>query len=202
MPRKISAEKEAARDRELGKALISIIKVGDRVTFETPEGRKRTGRAVRRSSRGGWVLDCGRRQGEPGLVHSKNIISVRITSVKKKSQGEGRMMARRKTVDVRNFPIMAARCATCPFNDGGDLALRSRIEGQVLSEASQTCHSTRQANGRDTHLCRGARDFQLTIFHRLGVLSEPTDACWTKAAKGLQSKPDRRAGSRTRKGKP
>lgn len=79
-----------------------------------------------------------------------------------------------------DMPIMVSMCATCPFRDGGCQQLRSRIEQQVLTTASQTCHSTGVAIGRryDTHLCRGARDFQLQIFYRLGVIAKPTDEAW------------------------
>lgn len=56
------------------------------------------------------------------------------------------------------------------------------VEQRVLIEASQTCHSTGVVHGKsDTHLCRGARDFQIQIFHRLGVISSPTDEAWTDA---------------------
>lgn len=88
-----------------------------------------------------------------------------------------------------DMPVMPQRCKSCPFNPGPNnfgAALRSRIEGQVLSEASQTCHSTGSINGeRDTHLCRGARDYQLQIFHGLGFLDAPTDEAWDKKMKSI-----------------
>ena len=83
MPRKRSPEKEFKAYEELGKTLISIIKVGDMVTFETPQGQKQKGRAVMRSSHGGWVLNCGGRYGTPGLVDSSNIVSVRVARAKR-----------------------------------------------------------------------------------------------------------------------
>jgi len=33
-----------------------------------------------------------------------------------------------------------------------------------------------------THLCRGARDMQLTILHRLGLIAEPTDEAFKEAS--------------------
>jgi hypothetical protein len=54
----------------------------------------------------------------------------------------------------------------------------ARIQAQALSEASQLCHAPRLHGKPETHLCRGARNFQLTIFYRLGVISEPSDAAW------------------------
>lgn len=81
---------------------------------------------------------------------------------------------------------MKRKCKTCPFRkdaektwrDGG--ALRARIERDVLTHSSQTCHSTGVAIGKDhdTHLCRGARDLQLQFFCALGLLSAPTDEAW------------------------
>lgn len=79
------------------------------------------------------------------------------------------------------MPVMQAQCPTCPFRRRGDAHLRARIEGTVLTEASQTCHTSGGFDIADTALCRGARDFQLTIFHRLGVIEAPTDAAWAKA---------------------
>lgn len=85
------------------------------------------------------------------------------------------------------MPVMKEQCKTCPFRDGGDPRLRARIEQDVLTKASQTCHSTGVMHGKryDTHLCRGARDFQLTIFYRLGVIEAPTDEAWAKAVKEM-----------------
>ena len=85
------------------------------------------------------------------------------------------------------MPIMAQRCSTCPFNPDGDQELRSKIMQRVVTEASQTCHSTGVMHGRpDTHLCRGARDFQLEYLHRIGFLAEPTDACWAAKWQEIQ----------------
>jgi hypothetical protein len=52
-----------------------------------------------------------------------------------------------------------------------------------MSEASQLCHGTDNKT-----LCRGARDVQITIFHRLGVLAEPTDKCWAETWAAMQKK--------------
>lgn len=83
-------------------------------------------------------------------------------------------------IDVSRMAIMGAQCKTCPFRERGPVDLRSVIEARILSGVNQTCHSTGVALGkrRDTHLCRGARDFALNLFHRLGFLDEPTDAAW------------------------
>ena len=71
------------------------------------------------------------------------------------------------------MPVMKARCATCPFLV--DPKLAAQVQQRMLS-GSQLCHSTGWP--QSTHLCRGARDFQLVIFHRLGYLEAPTDDAW------------------------
>ena len=92
-----------------------------------------------------------------------------------------------KTLRPINMPVMPKMCPTCPFGPNGCIELREKISSRVLSVASQTCHSTGVAIGKnyDTHLCRGARNLQLTVFHRLGVIAEPTDEAWMKAARQL-----------------
>lgn len=85
--------------------------------------------------------------------------------------------------NVKNWPVMQAQCPTCPFRTDArgrhaDPELVGRIQTQILTEASQICHHPSLSGQRETHLCRGARDFQLMIFHRLGVLKAPTDQCW------------------------
>ena len=84
-----------------------------------------------------------------------------------------------KTHPIQGMPVMAARCKTCPFNEGGCEEVRTTVMARIMTMASQTCHTTGVVHGQpDTHLCRGARDMQLRAFHALGVLSEPTDAAW------------------------
>lgn len=83
------------------------------------------------------------------------------------------------------MPVMAELCPTCPFLDDGDLRMRARIQNQVLTDASQTCHHSGGLANRDTHLCRGARDFQLQIFHRMGFLAEPTYECFRETSELL-----------------
>lgn len=88
--------------------------------------------------------------------------------------------------DIFNLPVMAAQCPTCPFRveAGGrhpDPQLVSRIQLRCLTEASQICHHPRLQGKPETHLCRGARNYQIEIFYRLGLLDEPTDAAWARA---------------------
>ncbi len=92
-----------------------------------------------------------------------------------------------KTRDVSNMPVMQSNCETCPFGPNGDRYLRSTIEQRVMFTASQTCHHTGSIHGKpDTHLCRGARDYQLQIFYRLGILDAETDEAWAKAQERIK----------------
>ena len=87
-------------------------------------------------------------------------------------------------VDIKNFRVMKKRCPTCPFGKKGQRdrcpSIASRVREQCLSQASQICHHPALHGNSQTHLCRGARDFQLEIFHRLGVLEDKTDQAWDK----------------------
>lgn len=85
-----------------------------------------------------------------------------------------------RRTNIKGMKVNASRCHTCPFNDGGCLDVRHKVEERCLTEASQLCHGT----GNRT-LCRGARDFQIQVFHRLGVLESPTEECWDETAAKL-----------------
>jgi hypothetical protein len=91
----------------------------------------------------------------------------------------------RKPRNIRGMPVKPKQCSTCPFGPNGDQATRTMVEGRLL-QVSQTCHSTGAVNGKpDTHVCRGARDWQLQILHRLGFLESPTDKCWEEKASSI-----------------
>lgn len=85
------------------------------------------------------------------------------------------MRTKRKTYPIKDHPVMKARCKTCPFGEEGNLDVKHNVESRLL-EALQMCHGTGWPKG--THLCRGARDWQLQVFYRLGVITEPTDEAW------------------------
>jgi hypothetical protein len=81
-----------------------------------------------------------------------------------------------------NMPVMAAKCASCPFNENGDARLRAAVMARTICQAQQICHHPRIHGKKETHLCRGSRDEQLTILYRMGMLPEPTDAAFTEAS--------------------
>jgi hypothetical protein len=87
---------------------------------------------------------------------------------------------------IAGWPVMPARCATCPFHPGRDQRLVNAILARTLFQASQVCHHPRLQGKKETHLCRGARDEQLILLHRLGWIEEPTDEAFAEAgAKAL-----------------
>lgn len=89
--------------------------------------------------------------------------------------------------NITGMPVMKAKCKSCPFGDNGDLGLRVKIELRLL-QVSQTCHSTGVAVGKkDTHICRGARDWQLMILYRMRILKAPTDEAWQLRAQELKN---------------
>jgi hypothetical protein len=59
------------------------------------------------------------------------------------------------------------------------------MHARVLTEASQICHHPVLYGKKETQLCRGARNFQLQVFYRLGVLDASTDEAWTALRKKL-----------------
>ena len=87
--------------------------------------------------------------------------------------------------NIKAWPVMASKCASCPFNPDGDVSLRNAVMGRTLLQASQICHHPRIHGKKETHLCRGARDEQLTILYRLGWLSEPTDEAFNAASERI-----------------
>jgi hypothetical protein len=92
-----------------------------------------------------------------------------------------------KKRNIRDFPIMPHQCSSCPLRTDKrgrypDPRLAASVIERCVTRASQICHHPRLHDKPETHLCRGARDFQITIFYRLGFLKEPTDAAWKEKA--------------------
>lgn len=87
------------------------------------------------------------------------------------------------TTDISNMPVMKRKCSSCPFHEEHkeQRQIADMVRERCITEASQICHHPRLHDKKETHLCRGARDFQQQIFHRLGVISAPTDEAWEKA---------------------
>lgn len=91
-----------------------------------------------------------------------------------------------------NLAVMPAMCATCPFRETGLTEYRQLLIERSLAldgdgGSSPICHST--GDGLPEHdidakapalTCRGARDLQLTYFHAIGFLDQPTDEAWDR----------------------
>ncbi|WP_347990312.1 hypothetical protein [Methylomonas sp. AM2-LC] len=97
-----------------------------------------------------------------------------------------------KPINIQNWLVMKCMCQTCPFNKHENIKdqspeIANMVRSRCLTKASQICHHPRMHGKKESHLCRGARDFQLEIFSLLGVISEPTDAAWKEAYEQLQS---------------
>ena len=78
-------------------------------------------------------------------------------------------------------------CATCVFAEGNPAGLRpgraDEIRAMVIGGTNQLCHEARTKSGRQARVvCRGGRDFALMMWHRLGILPEPTDAALAEAS--------------------
>lgn len=92
------------------------------------------------------------------------------------------------TIDVTDFPVMRTKCPTCPFNYNGDIEIANSVRERCITKGSQICHHPKLHGKKETHLCRGARDYQLMIFHRIGFLETATDDAWNKAVKQIKLK--------------
>jgi hypothetical protein len=78
-------------------SIVDAIRAGDRVTIVDRFGQKRTGRAVMRSSHGGWVLNMGGAHGTPGIADESNIVKV-SPKTRENPKRKGSARAERKTV--------------------------------------------------------------------------------------------------------
>lgn len=101
---------------------------------------------------------------------------------------------KKRAVDL---PIRPKMCKTCPFRAGGWKEVRPLLEERALSEATPICHSTGKAlvvHGvrLKAHLCRGARNFQLEYFHRIGFIEAATDEAWEQKVQELGIRNGRR----------
>ncbi len=97
----------------------------------------------------------------------------------------GNLTRMQSSTSISGWPVMKGKCPTCPFNkseNGLEASpdIANTVRSRCITEASQICHHPRLHGKKENHLCRGARDFQLDIFHRLGLLETPTDEAWEK----------------------
>src|SRR5258708_3859304 len=83
-----------------------------------------------------------------------------------------------------NIHVRKTQCTTCVFKserDGGIVLAQGRreeIRSDCIKGLNQLCHYD-----NDKTICKGGRDYQLTIWYRLGLIEEPTNAALRKAMK-------------------
>lgn len=83
--------------------------------------------------------------------------------------------------------VRPQKCSSCPHRPGSTLSyLAPELVAGALSEANHYCHAEQLQGKPPTWLCRGTREHQLLVFHRMGVLAEPTDQCWAETLAKLQ----------------
>ncbi len=76
-------------------------------------------------------------------------------------------------------------CKTCPFAPKGDEVLAETVKGRIGLGKSQYCHGTDNRT-----LCRGARNWQLTILFRLGYIEAETDEAFEAASRKAGVEPN------------
>lgn len=87
------------------------------------------------------------------------------------------------------YQLMSVQCATCIFGDRPAVGPErlAEIQTYLITGKTHLCHhadieqADKAARKRVKMACRGARDWQLQIWHRMGILPEPTDAALAAA---------------------
>lgn len=90
-----------------------------------------------------------------------------------------------RTHNTKGWPIMPAKCRTCPFGEHGDPHLAAAVLDRTLFQSSQICHHPALDGEPETHLCRGQRDHQLQLLYHMGLIDEATDEAFTRKSKAL-----------------
>lgn len=85
------------------------------------------------------------------------------------------------TQDISNWKVNKEMCPTCPFQPTGDKSIEAQVMKRCMTKGSQICHHPALHGKKQHSLCRGARNYQLHLFHRMGVIEAPTDKAWNKA---------------------
>lgn len=81
---------------------------------------------------------------------------------------------------AHDITTISTQCKSCPFQaDGIKLGIEkmSEIREYLVRGVNHFCHSD------TTHhaICRGGRNYQLEIWHRLSIIKEPTDGALHEA---------------------
>lgn len=112
--------------------LVDTIRPGDRVTIVDRFGQEHTGKAVMKSSVGGWVLNMGGAHGTPGLADDRNIIKVRASPAS-------------KAMELNRLQSQQERASGAVVTDGaGERSSRGRSSPIVTTSAP---HRVRRGSG-------------------------------------------------------
>lgn len=112
--------------------LVDAIGPGDRVTIVDRFGKERSGKAVMRSSNGGWVLNMGGKYGTPGIADDSNV--VRVSKSKKKPSGAAYFVAGRAPNPDPPCPHCGAFAQRCASDVPRRRATVCMMTGKVLKK--------------------------------------------------------------------
>jgi len=81
-----------------------------------------------------------------------------------------------KAMDLKpHTKVRLVQCSFCPFRRNIGLKLGVQKMGEIqtylIQGINHFCHSDRT----NLTICRGGRNYQLNIWHRLGFIEKPTD---------------------------
>ena len=94
----------------------------------------------------------------------------------------------------KGMPVRTTMCASCPYREGSptEFLKLTLLENQLNPQSGHTtiCHSTGnnptiKAVNVPEKLCRGARDFQIKLFHSIGFIDAPTEEAWNAKRREL-----------------
>lgn len=122
--------------------LFLRIKVGSRVTIQTPQGQERSGRAVMRGPHG-WVLNMGGAHGTPGIATVKNLVrvagSLKGESNMREEHGSGDWDFEEEKVDLSDglsLPEAIKLFGLPPDTQSVDLSGKVRLKWTMNFDAS------------------------------------------------------------------
>lgn len=77
-------------------------------------------------------------------------------------------------MEAYQLPVMKSHCKSCPFkpNKNGmwqDMELATQVVDRTLFKAHQICHQTEGDNREPHNRCKGAFDYNMDIYKRLGL---------------------------------
>ena len=87
-----------------------------------------------------------------------------------------------------NTKVACHQCPSCPFLETGlklGTERMAQIQQYLLEGTNHFCHS----DVSNHTICRGGRNHQLTMWHRIGFIAEPTDEALKSAMEKVGVEP-------------